>query len=156
LGANGSFTADHYTSYKVSRAGYPNNILDQTNIEIQNIPRWTYTLSADYEFDTRWAGVRTSVLWSHRSSANLFENALYPTVPGGPDGIPLSLTKEPGYGVLSGSVSFDVHNADLKVTFWGKNILNKRYTDSIIATAGTVYASFGAPATYGVDVTKRF
>jgi len=156
LSGNFAYTKDRYTSYLVRNGNYPGGFIDESSLVVQNIPKYTYTLSADYDFDTRWAGVRASVLWSHRSSANLFEGAFFPTTPGGLDGIPLSVTTEPGYGLLSASVSFDVHGPDLKVTFWGKNILNKRYADSVIATAGYVYASFGPPATYGVDVTKRF
>ena len=156
LGGNFAYTKARYTKYLVANGNYPGGFIDESSLRVQNIPAYTYTLSGAYDFDTRWTGVHAEVLWSHRSSANLFEGALFPSTPGGLDFIPLSQTVEPAYGILSASLAFDVHGPDLKVTFWGKNILNKRYTDSIIATAGIAYSSFGAPAAYGVDITKRF
>jgi len=156
LGSTFAYTKARYSKYLLPNASYPNGVIDGSGLRMQGIPTYTYTLSAAYDVNTQFAGIHAEVLWSHRSSANLFESALFPSTPTGTDGVPLSQTVEPGYGLLNGSLSFDLHDQGLKVTFWGKNILNKRYADSIIATAGNTYASFGAPATYGVDITKRF
>jgi len=156
LGGTLAYTKDRYTKYLIANPAYPGGIIDASGLRVQGIPKYTYTLSGGYDFDAKFADVHAEVLWYHRSSANLFEGALFPSTPGGFDGVPLATTLEPGYGLLNGSLSFDIHDQGLRITLWGKNVIDKRYVDSTISTAGYTYSSFGAPATYGVDVTKRF
>ena len=64
------------------------------------------------------------------------------------------------FGLLSATLAFDIDAYKTTISFWGRNILNKRYMESgtclVALGLGSCWAAYGAPATYGADVTIRF
>jgi len=81
-----------------------------------------------------------------------------PVAPGGyGEGNPLY---QKGFGLLSVSMAFDLDAYNTTIAFWGRNVLNKRYMESgtclVALGLGSCWAAYGAPATFGADVTVRF
>lgn len=155
-----AYTDPRYLSYRTQNASYPGGFRDQSAQPFQYNAKYTYSLGANYNIAAgNDLDVIARVNWSHRSSATLFENDLTPATPTGPSA-PSSSTRQSGYGLLDASVSVDVDSIDTTVTIWARNVLNKRYLNSIISLinngVGAGFGTFGTPATFGVDVTKRF
>jgi iron complex outermembrane receptor protein len=155
-----AYTNPRYLDYRVPNAAFPGGFRDQSAQEFQYNAKYTYSLGANYEFSVGDdLDVNALVNWSHRSSASLFEQDLTPSTPGGPSA-PIASTQQPAYGLLDASLSVDIKPIDTTITVWGRNVLNKRYFNSIISLVnngvGAGFGTFGAPATFGVDVTKRF
>jgi len=62
---------------------------------------------------------------------------------------------QPSFGVLNGRVAYDI-NDNYEISVWGKNLTDEEYTLSIIPFAGSGFAVFAPPTTYGVTLNARF
>ena len=69
---------------------------------------------------------------------------------------PDNFNMEAGYGLLDGRVTFSPEDKPWAISIWGKNITAKDYRTSIIAILGTEISSFGAPRTFGADLSVKF
>lgn len=163
LAATGSYTDARFDSYFLaapSSAGFPNNVQDVSSQPFQTVAKYVYSLSGTYSFDIGDNTVTAQAAWAHRSSANLYPSDNFPSTNGGSDFSPISETTQKAYGVLNGSLSVDVPAYHATLTVWGKNILNKRYAQTISgvvnAGLGLAFANYGPPATFGVDLTFRY
>jgi iron complex outermembrane recepter protein len=63
---------------------------------------------------------------------------------------------EKAYGLLDGRITLAPKGARWEVSLWGKNLGDKLYRTNIIAILGDEVGSYGAPRTYGLDVSARF
>lgn len=159
LGANLAYTDARYNDYNITvrRGGLP-TIVDLSGVAFQGLSKWTYSLTAAYDKPTPFGKFHAQLNWSHRSSANLFENDSYATDSG--PATPLAQTRQAGFGLLDGSISLDFDKLNSTVTLWSKNVLDKRYKQGMLSLSNNgvpyTWALFGAPATYGVDLTVRF
>lgn len=66
---------------------------------------------------------------------------------------------QPAYGVLDGRIDLNIAAWDLDVALFGNNITGTKYYDNGTAhdtSLGVNFAFAGAPATFGIEVTKRF
>lgn len=159
LGGNLAYTDGRYKDYSTTVV-FPTGpvVQDLSGLRFQGLAKWTYNLYAGYDVNVPFGKAHAQVNWSHRSSANLFENDSYATASG--PATPLAETTQDPYGLLGASLSFDISKWNSTVTFWGKNVLNKRYKISMISLSnngvGYTWANFGDPATYGLDWTIRF
>ena len=124
-----------------------------------------YSINAAYVVPASFGEVTAAVGWTWRDTTLLFETdgpqwAASPAAAAAGSFTPDSVLTQKAFGTLDASLRFDLAKHNVSVQFWGKNILNKRYyeTASAIVTLGLGYgwANFGAPATYGADVTFRF
>jgi len=141
--------------------GFPNDLQDISSQPFQTVAKFTYNLGANYSFNLGENKVNAGLFWSHRSSANLYPLDQFPSKATGiPDVTPAAFTTQPAYGVLNGSLSVEVPSAHATVTVWGKNILNKRYAQTISGLVnnglGLSFANYGPPATVGVDLTFKY
>lgn len=84
-------------------------------------------------------------------SGNLYHTSRYfATVDNNPDVVQKS------YDVLNGSVSWSPDSKAYKITIWGKNLLDKKYSDiTLIYTGGITHAA-APPLTYGATVGFKF
>jgi len=67
-----------------------------------------------------------------------------------------NIAKEPAYGLLDGRVGFGPDDKSWQVAVWGKNLTDELYRTNIIPFFGEEVSQFGAPRTFGLDVTLRF
>ncbi|WP_292931027.1 TonB-dependent receptor [Novosphingobium sp. PASSN1] len=159
LGGNLAYIDGRYKNYATTLV-FPTGpvVQDLSNLQFQGLAKWTYNLYAGYDVDVPFGKAHAQVNWSHRSSANLFENDSYATASG--PATPLAETRQDPYGVLGASLTLDIPKWNSSVTFWGKNVLNERFKISMISLSnngvGYTWANYSDPATYGVDWTIRF
>ena len=163
LSASGAYTDARFIKYDLYRpgVGFPNDLQDISSQPFQTVAKWTYNLGANYSFDLGEHKINAGLFWSHRSSANLYPLDQFPSKNTGvPDITPAEFTTQPAYGVLNGSLSVEVPSAHATITVWGKNILNKRYAQTISGLVnnglGLSFANYGPPATVGVDLTFKY
>lgn len=64
--------------------------------------------------------------------------------------------RQPGYGLLNGSILWRSMEAGWSVRLWGKNLTDKIYMLSLNQAPGSTAVSFAAPRTYGITVEKKF
>ena len=62
------------------------------------------------------------------------------------------------YGLLNLRLSYRLEDSGWEFAVWGKNVLNKDYYTRLqdLTAIGYFLAFAGAPATYGLDLRKRF
>lgn len=159
LGGNVSYTDAGYEDYFITavRGGVPTRV-DLSGVPFEGLSKWTYSLSAGYDKETPLGNFHAQLNWTHRSAANLFENDSYGTDGGA--ATPLAETSQPGFGLLDGSISLDIDKLNSTVTLWSKNMLDKRYKQGALSLSNVgvpyTWSLYGAPATYGIDLTVRF
>jgi len=162
LSLSGAYTDARFSRYDLVRpgVGFPNDLQDISSQPFQTVAKFTYNLGANYSFDIGENKVTAGAYWSHRSSANLYPLDQFPSTAGGTDITPAEFTTQKAYGVLNGSLSIEVPSVHATVAVWGKNILNKRYAQTISGLVnnglGLAFANYGPPATFGVDLTFRY
>jgi iron complex outermembrane receptor protein len=67
-----------------------------------------------------------------------------------------NIAEEKSYGLLDARIALAPEDAKWAVALWGKNVTDELYRVNIISFFGEEVSQFGAPRTYGVDVTLRF
>jgi len=70
--------------------------------------------------------------------------------------LPENINKEEAYGLLNGRIGFGPEDAKWEIAVWGKNITDETYRLGVIPFIGDVFSRFGAPQTYGVELSARF
>jgi iron complex outermembrane receptor protein len=64
--------------------------------------------------------------------------------------------RQPGYGLLNGSILWTAAHDGYTVRLWGKNLTDKIYAFSVNQSPAAIAASYAAPRTYGITVGKKF
>ncbi|MGH8285920.1 MAG: TonB-dependent receptor, partial [Steroidobacteraceae bacterium] len=67
-----------------------------------------------------------------------------------------NIAKEEPYGLLDARIGLAPEDASWEVALWGKNITDELYRVNIIPFFGEEVSQYGAPRTYGVDLSWRF
>ncbi|OAO00345.1 TonB-dependent receptor [Sphingomonadales bacterium EhC05] len=114
--------------------------------DLPDAPSLSFNGGVTYEFDVSDT-VQARFALNSRYQSSVYKDALNDT-----------LIEADGFWVLDGRASiFTDNNWDVSV--WGKNITDKRYvTQGINQTSsfGLGFRVYGAPATYGITLTKHF
>jgi iron complex outermembrane receptor protein len=69
---------------------------------------------------------------------------------------PNNTIKQEAFGLFDASLRFQPPNADWNVTVWGKNLTDELYAVNAQAFFGDLMNFYGAPRTYGVDLSYSF
>jgi len=123
--------------------------VDQSDQLFQNIPEWTYSLSAAYTVPLDVGDLKGQVNWYWRDRADMF--------PAGGDLRPERIQE--AYGLLSARLALELHEPDITIALWGKNLTDEVYFNAAFdnyATAGTVNQYIAEPRTYGVEASFKF
>jgi iron complex outermembrane receptor protein len=67
-----------------------------------------------------------------------------------------NIARQEPYGLLDVRVGLAPKDADWEVALYGKNVSDKLYRVNAIAFFGEEVSQFGAPRTYGIDLTWKF
>ena len=67
-----------------------------------------------------------------------------------------NIAKEKSYGLLDARIALAPQDAPWAVAVYGKNVTDELYRVNIISFFGEEVSQFGAPRTYGVDVSYKF
>jgi iron complex outermembrane receptor protein len=113
------------------------------------VPKWTGSLSANEKVPTRLGEVSAQLDYSWKSRTDL-----------GPTAVDRDAVTQGGYGLLNARVQWHVDRWDADIAMFGKNITNKHYYTQVSANdtsvLGVDFGYAGAPAVYGVEITKAF
>jgi iron complex outermembrane receptor protein len=135
--------------------------------DIPRLPKWSYTLWANFRQPTDFGYVNLSANWRWIGTQQISEGGRGPEsrAPGipttaAPIGPSDSLTNEPGYGLLNGRLAVHLDSANMEISLWGTNLLDKKYhvytSDLVSAGLGYSFGPTGSRRAYGVEVSKRF
>lgn len=67
-----------------------------------------------------------------------------------------NIAKEKSYGLLDARIALAPDEAKWAVAIWGKNVTDELYRTNIISFFGEEVSQYGAPRTYGIDVSWKF
>lgn len=69
---------------------------------------------------------------------------------------PDNVQSEKAYGLLDGRISLSPPDKPWSVSVWGRNLTDEEYRTNIIDILGDAVSSFGAPRTFGVELSTKF
>jgi len=149
LSAFAAYTDPKYDSYRGSNA--TGTVIDLSGNRFPNVSRWQGGLSGTYTLEDGLGPLDTTVDASFRSSVDY--------VPDNHTADSAFSTTQGSYGLLNARVSQEISDWHTTVSVWGKNITDKHYFvggNDFSTSLGFAYTIPGLPATFGVDVRKRF
>jgi iron complex outermembrane receptor protein len=167
IGGTLGYLKGKYNTYSVPdlATGAPTDVA--AGYIVTRLPKWTYTVWANFKQPTDFGFVSANLNWRWVGTQSIGEGRRGPE--SRPAGIPVTalpigssdtLTTQPGYGLLNGRLAVHVDSANLEVSVWGSNLLNKKYNvfanDLVPVGLGYIYDLIGAPRAYGIEVSKRF
>ena len=129
-------------------------------------PKTSFVLSADYEVPTSFGSVNVHADYAYRGT-NYSQGPLVYAGVAGANGYAASFgfgnpdtAKIPAYGIVNGQISFKLNKPDLEVAIYGRNILQKKYFQRLLALEDTAlgFTSYlpGDPRTFGATVTFHY
>jgi iron complex outermembrane receptor protein len=151
LSASAAYTDTTFKSYPNAQAPVETRNISQTQDlsgeQLVNIPKFVYTLAADYSHPVQLVGDDALYLradFNHRSSYITDEtNSRYARVP--------------GYGVLNARVGLRIDGERWDVSIWARNLLDKKYYNAMTAAAtGLITAGIGNPRQLGGTLRVNF
>jgi iron complex outermembrane receptor protein len=149
LSATGAYTMPKYDSYTgFSSTGTP---VDLAGNAFPNVSRWQTSVSGTYTLHDSFGALDTTVDFSYRSTVDY--------QPDDHDANSAPYTIQNGYGLLNARITQDFAASNMKVSLWGKNIADRHYisgADDFAPQLGYAFVIPGLPATYGVEIEKRF
>jgi len=166
LTANAAYTYPKYLRYTQKTLNltlFPSGIQDLSGEPFQSLSRWTFGLTAGYDYPVEIGSLHLQASYAYRTKADTFVADSVPATSATSSfaaTAPASATYQPGYGVVNASVTLDLDQYNASIMVWGKNITDQKYLNSttslVNAGVGSTYGFYGDPATFGVDLTKRF
>ena len=149
LSAFSAYTDPKYNSYNGFNAvGMAVNLSGNS---FPNVSRWQAGVSGTYTLNDSFGPLDTTVDSSFRSTVDY--------VPDNHSAESAFSTTQGSYGLLNARVSQEISDWNTTVSLWGKNVTNKRYFvggNDFSTSLGFAYTIPGAPATFGIDIRKRF
>ena len=121
-------------------------------------PKIQYSLTGDYTHPAPLGHVNFHTDWGWQSTTTFDTGyAQNGTTVGD---FPVSSIRQSPYGILNLRVSYDFDQPNVEVALFGRNVADKTYRTSALdfvdAGVGINSVQYGAPATYGVQLTYRF
>ncbi|MCK9504637.1 MAG: TonB-dependent receptor [Porticoccaceae bacterium] len=109
-------------------------------------PKVAAFLSANYDFVVGEGTMPLVISYSYKGSYD-FDFSLHPTT---------EALQNDGYGILNARLSYVPPSESWTISVWGNNLTDKEYFQDVVAAGVGLRGSYGAPRTYGVDVSYRF
>jgi iron complex outermembrane receptor protein len=149
LSAFTAYTDPKYNSYNGFNAvGMEVNLAGNS---FPNVSRWQAGVSGTYTLDDSLGPLDTTVDSSFRSTVDY--------VPDDHTAESAFSTTQGSYGLLNARVSQEITSWNTTISLWGKNVTNRHYFvggNDFSTSLGYAYTIPGAPATFGVQIRKRF
>jgi iron complex outermembrane receptor protein len=149
LSASGAYTMPKYSTYTgFSSTGTP---VDLSGNAFPNVSRWQGALSGTYSLHDALGALDTTVDFSYRSTVDY--------QPDNHDAKSAPYTIQNGYGVLNARMTQEIAAWNLRISLWGKNIADRHYisgANDFSTQLGYAYTIPGLPATFGLEIEKRF
>ena len=137
---------------------YSDQLGNHVNEAFPYTPTLSYSLTGDYTHAVPLGTANLHVDYGWQSST-IFAVGY---TSGGTDaaGFPTSSIRQAPYGLLNLRAAWDIAQPNLEVAIFGRNVGDTTYRttalDLVDAGLGLNAVRYGAPATYGVQVTYKF
>jgi iron complex outermembrane recepter protein len=149
LSAFTAYTDPKYNSYNgLNAVGMAVNLAGNS---FPNVSRWQAGASGTYTLNDSLGPLDTTVDSSFRSTVDYVPDNHTPES--------AFSTTQGSYGLLNARISQEISNWNTTVSLWGKNVTNRHYFvggNDFSTSLGYAYTIPGAPATFGVEIRKRF
>jgi iron complex outermembrane recepter protein len=149
LSASGAYTMPKYSRYTgFSSTGTP---VDLSGNAFPNVSRWQGALSGTYTLHDGLGALDTTVDFSYRSTVDY--------QPDNHDANSAPFTIQNGYGLLNARITQEISAWNARISLWGKNIADRHYisgANDFSTQLGYAYTIPGLPATFGIEIEKRF
>jgi iron complex outermembrane receptor protein len=151
--AGGAWTDGKYNRYPGAVSAentqdYPNVTFDASGYRMVFLPKWTYFVQLNSNFQLGEGKLHGLLTWSWKSDYDLAVGGTGGT--SGSSGI-AGLT-QPAFGLLNARIGYLLPGERWDIALWGTNLLNKEY----LAFGHPGVGTFGAPRTYGLEVRFTF
>lgn len=149
LSVNGAWSHGRFSKYDVPNPANPAQVIDESDLPLLFLPKWQIGVSAAYTVEMDKWNWRNQIDYSYTSKQ------LSAEPPVGQD----ALAFAPRHSIVNLRSSIDIKDFDTTIALYGKNVFNKRYIvyPVDIRSLGFIYSGiYNPPATYGIEVVKRF
>lgn len=123
------------------RCGNENVLIDASGFKAPKSPEWTLGLTADYAHEFEFGAVELSAVVFHSDEFYWDAN---------------ERVREPSYTTLSARAAWQPRDSRFKLSLWGKNLTDERYSKTTFMVELYDGASYARPRTYGVGVEYAF
>jgi iron complex outermembrane recepter protein len=149
LSAFTAYTDPKYNSYNGFNAvGMEVNLAGNS---FPNVSRWQSGVAGTYTLNDHLGPLDTTVDSSFRSTVDY--------VPDDHTAESAFTTTQGSYALLNARMSQEISDWNTTVSLWGKNVTNRHYFvggNDFSTSLGYAYTIPGAPATFGIEIRKRF
>jgi iron complex outermembrane receptor protein len=149
LSAFTAYTDPKYDSYNgLNAVGMPVNLAGNA---FPNVSRWQAGIAGTYTLNDSLGALDTTVDSSFRSTVDYVPDDHTPASQ--------SSTIQGSYGLLNARMSQQISKWNMTVSLWGKNVTNRHYFvggNDFSQSLGYAYTIPGDPATFGIEMRKRF
>jgi iron complex outermembrane recepter protein len=149
LSAFTAYTDPKYNSYNgLNAIGMPVNLAGNS---FPNVSRWQSGVAGTYTLNDPYGPLDTTVDSSFRSTVDY--------VPDDHTADSAFSTTQGSYALLNARMSQEISDWNTTVSLWGKNVTNRHYFvggNDFSTSLGYAYTIPGAPATFGIEIRKRF
>jgi iron complex outermembrane receptor protein len=137
--ASAAYTDAHYDRFV--------DVTGDRSGEPFEVPRWTWSLSGRHMQPMAVGELTVQLDYNWKSATVLSGTAKF-----------RELATQAAVGLLNARANLHLHSWDLDVALFGRNITSQKYLDRLSAyDSFGVYVGYpGAPAIYGIEVTKKF
>jgi len=149
LSAQISYTDAGYDNFVIRNPTTGAILEDRTN-EPFEVPKWTYTLGAEYRWALPVGDVNARLDWSWRDDVIFASSAQVTRAE--------AILRQKAYGLLSGRVELALNDPDLSIALIGRNITNKDYLGGGVDLRSLGWSAGlpGEPRYVGLQVTTRW
>lgn len=161
LTLSGGFAWQHseYSNYdlatvKVFRALQPGGsgpgmidiAYDAQGEQLLRAPKFSAYASLNYAIPVGSGTMPVNIAYSYKGAYN-FDFVADPST---------DVLRQKAYHLVNGRIGYEPGNGGWSVGLWVNNLFKERYFDDVVASGTGIRGSYGAPRTYGADVTFRF
>lgn len=152
-----------YTSfYATQLVGSTPVTVNRTGETVPQSPKVTFSVGATQQFAIGPGRLSLHADYAYVSSRAFYQDTASPLQPAAVQQIYAKANQQgtvPAYGLLNGQIGYNLADAGIEFTVWGRNLANKDFFNVV----STFYTSFGpaigypgAPRTFGFTVAKRW
>ena len=119
---------------------------DASGESLLRAPNWSAFTSLQYVFRTSSASIPLSLTYSYKDDYNFDFIADSSS----------AVLQQDAYGLLNGRVSYLPDGQGWSLSLWANNLSDEEYFDDVVANVAGIRGSWGAPRTFGIDVSYEF
>ncbi|AEG50693.1 TonB-dependent receptor [Sphingobium chlorophenolicum L-1] len=119
---------------------------DAEGQKLLRAPKFSAYASVNYAIPVGSAKVPVNIAYSYKGSYE-FDFIADPST---------SVLRQKAYHLVNGRIGYEPEGGKWSAGFWVNNLFKERYFDDVVASGTGFRGSYGAPRTYGADLTFNF